>query len=440
VSGGGDRGDFFLSFTDFATDGFNAQSADTLLRDEDGAGNTTLHAKLGWNASDALRVQLVARDIEAATDYDGCFDPATFATVHDCTSTTEQTTYRLSADFAGERLSHAFGYSNVAIVRDDFAGAAAAFATDGELGRLEYTGTFKRSEALALVYGLELQDERVVAANDVLRRDQRGYYAEYQGAFAGALFVSLGARYDDNDDFGSHTSARASAAYVQALGAGRSLKYRASVGTGFRAPSLAEIAYNSGPFAFPPAAGVALAEERSRGFDLGLEYAAASGARYEIAYFDQEIEDEIYFDLIGFSGYLQSPGTSSSQGVELAADLPLGARWRVLANFTHNDAESSSNERRLRRPKNLGNVGALYRAASSRFELLANYRVSHDSIDVGGVALDDYEVLDLSASYDVNAALEIYGRIQNATDASYQEVLGHNTAGRSIYAGARWRF
>ena len=41
----------------------------------------------------------------------------------------------------------------------------------------------------------------------------------------------------------------------------RSLKYRASVGNGFRAPSLFEIAYNRGPFSFPPAAGFVLTEE-----------------------------------------------------------------------------------------------------------------------------------------------------------------------------------
>ena len=35
-----------------------------------------------------------------------------------------------------------------------------------------------------------------------------------------------------------------SLAYVQDLDSSRSLKYRASVGNGFRAPSLFEIAYN----------------------------------------------------------------------------------------------------------------------------------------------------------------------------------------------------
>ena len=113
----------------------------------------------------------------------------------------------------------------------------------------------------------------------------------------------------------------------RSLASGTSVKYRASVGTGFRAPSLYEIAYNSGPFASPPAAGSTLAEESSQGYDVGVEYDIANGAHFEVTYFDQEIEDEVYFDLTNFSGYLQSTGITRSKGFEIAASLPLGARW-----------------------------------------------------------------------------------------------------------------
>ena len=66
--------------------------------------------------------------------------------------------------------------------------------------------------------------------------------------------------------------------------------------------------------------------------------------------------------------------------------------------------------------------------------------MSRDSIDVGGVALDDYEVLDLGASFDLGDEIELHARIENATDESYQEVSGYNPAGRSAYAGVRVRF
>lgn len=438
LSGGGARGDFYVSVTDFETDGFNAQTADTVLLDDDGDDNTTMHAKLGWNPRENFRLQLVARDIDAETSYDGCFSPVTFSFSHDCRGTTEQTTYKLSAEHATAAFSNTFGYSNVDILRDNFTAGQSAFATEGALNRFEYTGSYRPSAATTFVYGLDFQEEGLVDAGGERSRDQKGYYLEYQGSADDVLFVSLGARYDDNDDFGTHTSARLSLAYVQDLGQGASLKYRTSVGTGFRAPSLYEIAYNDA-FAVPPAAGFPLAEEESQGYDIGVEY-SVSQWRFEITYFDQDIEDEIFFDLTDFSGYLQSPGKSTSKGVEVAAELPLGERWSLLANWTRNDAENSSNEQRLRRPKNVGNFGFWYRAADEQLSFIANYRLARDSIDIGGVALDDYGVLDLSGSYAFGGGLELFGRVENAADEQYQEIVGHNTAGRAAYLGLRLRF
>jgi vitamin B12 transporter len=159
-----------------------------------------------------------------------------------------------------------------------------------------------------------------------------------------------------------------------------------------------------------------------------------------VTYFDQDIEDEIFFDLDDFSGYLQSPGKSTSKGIEIAADIPLTERWAVLGNWTRNDAENSTNEQRLRRPKNVGNFGLVYVAAEERLRFIGNYRLAKDSLDIGGVALDDYELLDLSVTYRVGDAFEIYGRIENATDEVYQEVRGYNTAERAVYAGVRLGF
>ena len=440
ISGGNDRGDYYVSATDLHTDGFNARSDDIVLADADGSKNTTVHAKLGWNATDELRLQLVARHIDASTMYDGCFT-ATFAPTNDCSTTTDQTTYRLSADYDSGEFRNTFAYSNVDIARDDLAAGVSGFKTEGETGRLEYTGSYKPFETLTLVYGVDLEKEQLIGSPESLDRRQNGYYFEYDGAFSNRFFLTAGARYDDNDDFGQHTSSRVTGAYLQDLGDGRSLKYRASYGTGFRAPSLYELAYNAGPFAFPPAAGLKLHEETSRGYDLGVEYDTKLGLHVEVTYFDQDIHSEIYFDLVGFSGYLQSGcASSSSKGFEVAADVPLGHGLRLLANWTDNDAKDRTGEPRLRRPKDVANIGLMYQARSQKLELIANYRLARDAVDVGGARLDDYDVVDLSASYSFSDRFEIYGRVENATNEEYQEVAGYNTAGRSIYGGVRVHF
>jgi vitamin B12 transporter len=441
VSGGGDHGDYYVSVTDLNTDGFNARSDDTVLADADGAKNTTVHTKLGWNVSDELRLQLVARHIDASTMYDGCFSTTTFALVNDCSATTDQTTYRLSADYDSDEFRNTFAYSNVDVARDNLSAGVSAFKTEGETGRLEYTGSYRPFETLTLVYGVDLEQEKLIGSPEPFERRQNGYYFEYDGAFSNRFFLTVGARYDDNDDFGQHTSSRVTGAYLQDLGDGRSLKYRASYGTGFRAPSLYEISYNASPFAFPPAAGLRLSEETSKGYDLGVEYDTKLGLHVEMTYFDQDIHDEIYFDSVGFSGYLQRAGASSaSKGFEVAAEVPLGAGLRLLANWTDNDAKDLTGEPRLRRPKDLANIGLKYQARSQRLELMANYRLARDAVDVGGARLEDYDVVDVSASYSLSDRFEIYGRIENATGESYQEVAGYNTAGRSIYGGVRVHF
>ena len=52
------------------------------------------------------------------------------------------------------------------------------------------------------------------------------------------------------------------------------------------------------------------------------------GLYLEAVYFDQRVENDIFFDLAGFSGYLQDDGESSSHGVELMAD------WALLDNLS----------------------------------------------------------------------------------------------------------
>ena len=434
-SGGTGRGDFFVSLADIESDGYNARVSDTDLADEDGYGNTTFHAKLGWTPTDALRLQLVARDTDAKNEYDACF------LINDCTDFSQQTTSRLSADYRGERLLHLFALADTDIRRENFSAGTPAFSARGEIGRFEYMGSYQAGEAATLVYGMDLENEAIVGGSgETLERRQNGYYLEYRGRLNERWFISAGARLDDNDDFGEHTSVRATTGYLQDLGGGSVLKYRAGFGTGFRAPSLAETAYNASAYG----SGVVLSEESSRGYDMGVEYLGANGLYFEATYFEQEIEDEIHFDLLTFSGYLQSPGIGRSKGVELAAEYSIGAQWELLGNWTLNATENIDGLQRLRRPEQLGNLGVRFLASGGRFRLLANYRMARNAVDevfgLGRVPLQDYAVLDVSAAFAVSGTLQAHARLENVTDEDYREVAGYNTPGLRASVGVRVRY
>ncbi len=441
IHGGSESADFFVSIADISLQGFNSRAADTVLVDDDGYDNTTLHTKLGWNLNDDFRLQLVARDVDARTEFDSCG----FPTTHDCVADTEQTTFRLSADYSAGDYTHLFAYARTDINRDNFADGIAAFGTSGSLSRIEYTGSFRPTDQATLVYGVDLKTEAVITTdgND-LSRDQDAVYFEAQGRLSNELFVTAGARRDYNDDFGTHDSVRVTAAYLQTLASGSTIKYRAGYGSGFRAPSLSEIAYNAGPFAFPPAQNIALKEESSDGFDIGVAFTREDGLSLEATYFDQRIEDEIFFDLGGFSGYLQSLGINESKGVELAAQIPVGPRWNLLGNVTRNETNNSEGLQRIRRPELTANFGLGYVSVDSKLRLLANLRISRDAVDeifgTGRVPLDDYQVLDISGTYRWSEGIELFGQVENVTDENYAEVIGFLVGGTAVSAGVRLRF
>ena len=439
VGGGNDTVDFNLSASDFDTDGFNARTTDKVLKDDDGYKNTTLHGRFGWNASDDLRLGLVLRDVDAKNDYDDCLTVDTFAPTDRCRDDYEQQAWRVQADYELGRFGHRVFYSDSDTDRNFYSDGVSSFKPKGSLERSGYLGSFTGGDALRLVYGVDLESESMDNGSFDTDRDQQGYYLEYQGGFGDQLFVTAGARYDDNDDFGTHTSYRVSGAYLIDLSGGE-LKLKATYGTGFRAPSLYEIAYNNGPFAYPPAQDTNLSEEDSDGYDIGASWTTESGLYLEAVYFDQTVNDEIYFDLVNFSGYLQGNGNTDSSGVELIAQWPILETLWLRSNYTYNDTDTSTGSNRVFRPEHLANMGLTWRPLDDRLTLGLYVRMARDAEDVDGSDLDNYEVVDFSASFLIVSGLELYGRVENLLDEDYEEIPTYNTSGAAGYAGLRYSF
>ncbi len=439
LAGGNNTLDFNVFASDYQTDGFNSRTTDTALKDDDGYENTTAHGRLGWSPSEDLRFELIAHDVDADNNYDSCYSVATFASVDDCTDSFRQTSYRATAEIGAGSFGHKLAYTDSTTEREFFSEGLSSFAADGGLEKIEYLGTWAGGDPLRLVYGIDFETESIDDGTFDTDRDQIGYYAEYQGNFSEQFFVTAGVRYDDNDDFDAHTSWRASATYLLNLSGGE-LKFKGTYGTGFRAPSLYEISYNNGPFATSPASETDLVEETTEGFDLGLAYYGNGGLFLEAVYFDQKIDDLIDFDLINYSGYLQFKGESSSTGVELVADIPVADSWFFIGNYTYNDAEDPNGQQRLRSPKHLANLGVSYRTLGNMLAINLNIRSSYDAVDSFGVEIDNYEVVDLSARYQIFDGLEIFARIENLLDEDYEEVPTYNTSGTAGYAGVRYSF
>lgn len=438
VSGGNERADFFVALTRFDTEGFNSLVADARSADRDGYRNDTLHLRGSLDLGEHWRLDAVRRDVDGAAQYDNCFSATNEG--HDCLARVEQQATRLALSHTGSATSHSLSWQRAATDRDSYASGTFAFGSAGVLERGEYVGSASGLPGFALVWGADHETAR----NNGVDRDNTGVYLEYLSDFSDTLYFTAGLRHDDNDDFGSNTSHRLSAAYLIDLDADSTLKFKASHGSGFRAPSPYEVQYNSGSWAYPPASLVSLKQERSEGWEAGIEYVHGYVVKLEAVWFDQQVEDAIFFDQVMWSGYLQDIGTSSSQGVELSGELGVGEHWRLTGNYTWNDTERPNGLQRLRRPQHLFNAGlSWYGLSDQRLNLNAFLRASRGSIDeVGGlsVPLPDFEVLDLTANLRLNEALQLYGRIENALDEDYQEVFGYHTPGRAAYVGFRLNY
>lgn len=431
VGGDYDKANFYVSAVDFSTDGFNSLVSDT-SKDDDGYDNTTVHARFGYNITDEISFSLVGRTTEGEGEFDNCGFGDTAS--NDCSSSFNQDNLRTSLSYDGEWGNHSIAYAKTLVERENFNQGASSYFTKGETERVEYLGNTAVNTQTQLVYGFDWESQAITSEQQ--SRIEKGYYVEVQGEWADNWYTTAGLRYDDNEDFGHHTSYRISSAYIWALANGE-LKLRGALGTGFRAPSIYEIEYNRGPWAYEPASSTALQEEKSRGYEVGLQYTANQGSSIEVVYFDQEVENAIEYDMATYSGYLQDIGTSYSDGIEVIGDWHVTDSFSVVTNYTYNDTEDTEGEQRSRRPKHLLNLGVNYRL--ERLNVSANLRVVRDFVD-NGTQMDDYQLVNISARYAVTDALTVFGRVENALDEDYRDISNYNTAGSAAYAGVKYQF
>ena len=433
--------DYFIAASDYQTDGFNSR-LDDVSQDKDGYQNTTIHSRLGVQINDDLSLGLVIRNNQGLGQFDNCGFGASAS--NNCESEFNQSNLRADLNYSTDNSQHELAYAKSLIERENFNQGLSEFLTKGVLQRVEYIGNTQLSQDHQLVYGFDWEEEQISTAEQ--SRISTGYYFEYQGELLDNLYITAGVRHDDNEDFGEHTSVRVSGAYIWTLGDDE-IKLRSAYGTGFRAPSLYEIEYNGGPYAYAPAATTALQEESTKGYEIALEYSSTQGSRFEAIYFDQTIEDSIFFDLAAYSGYLQDLGQSSSEGVELIANIKVSDALRLNVNYTYNETKDTAGEQRLRRPKNMANIGFDYQI--DKLTLSANLRLVQDFVDLVldessfvSVArpLDDYEVIDISARYRVNTRLTVFARVENLFDKSYQDLAAFNTAGETPHIGLKYQF
>ena len=421
-----------LSLAQLETEGINAREIDSVNPDRDGYENTTAHGALTVQLNEMIALDFAATDISGENEYDGCYDTTSFALIHDCDDDYEQRAWRAGATLTSERHSLTLAITSSETERTFFSAGQRSYATTGDTETLSLLGAWRATDATRITYGIDQEEQSLSDGSTDWARDNTGWYLEIQQQWGPAV-VTAGWRRDDNDDFGEHDSWRISARYnLSQLASGWAI--RAASGTGFRAPSLYEIAYNNGPFAYPPASGTPLLEEQSDGWEVAL-IGGISELAFEVIWFDQSIENEIIFDLATYSGYLQSFGESESEGLEVVASLPLSDHWSIDGNVTWMDAVQQNGADRPYRPEDTGRVSLTWENAALSARLTARH--TGKASGPFGESIDETTTLDLAGRWAISPRLSLETRLLNLTDQDDQQLPGYYMPGFTAYIGAR---
>jgi outer membrane receptor protein involved in Fe transport len=325
------------------------------------------------------------------------------------------------------------------------------------------------SAAVGAVESLEQVKNSYITAADMslfpVRRNDTAGYVENRFEFGGRLFVNAGVRVEAlrtgamppdgymRPSFAARTITAANpklaAAYV--VGATR---LHGSFGTGIRPPGGFDLAYTDNP---------ALKPERTRTFDVGLEQRLIHDkVSLEATYFYNRFYDLIVIlggSLANLSRY-QSDNLANSraQGAEFSARVR-PSRWvYASASYTRTNTEILALDRSAGFAQKPFSVGQeLVRRPRDSASFVAGYARGRLAADVSGYLRGS--MLDVEPSYgataglfrnpgftnlgvNVNLALghgvTAFGRLRNALDQRYEEVLGYPSPRLNFAAGLKW--
>lgn len=339
------------------------------------------------------------------------------------------------------------------------------------------------AEGFDVSAGLELQRERAsstfitgsVGQEIPIARTTAGYFGEARWQSRERLFVTAGLRIEDirrdaveasPDAFSPRpalaadtvvsVNPRLAVAWIARAGGTAYTKLRGSVGTGIRPPDGFELAFTDNP---------GLRPERNLSAEAGVDQALASGlVVLEATGFVNDYDDLIVAvgSFQGSSRYrTDNIANARSRGVELGVSVRGRIPGRAIdlggrIGYTLLDTEVLAVDRDDQAPPPFEVGQPLLRRP--RHQLVADFSVAAARLQAflrgggRGTALDvepssgtfgglfdaaGYQVWHAGVSWRLVRAVEIFGRVENLFDRSYEEALGFPALGRRAFAGLR---
>jgi vitamin B12 transporter len=346
--------------------------------------------------------------------------------------------------------------------RPSYQGKQAAFAsqdfpdpkgygnkTDRLFGTYEVRGQI-RSHSLTAGGDVERETGALGSVGgDILRptRTSYGAFLQDQVSFNPRAFGTLSLRAEHNGSTGTTLVPHASFAWIAARSGQTELIVRGSGGAGIKAPSFFE-SYGTSSFAL---GNPDLKPERARTFDGGVDLRLGERVKFQATRFHHSYLDQIAYKIVSFSPFratYENLGETKATGYEFTFEWRPSGHVRVVSNYTRQNSEivtSVSTDPLLavgrelrRRPRDQGSVTA--EATLGKGLLAATFvgvgkRADSDFLGIGLTENPGFKRLDIRGAYRLGSRARILAALENATDTSYQEVLGFAALPRRFRIG-----
>ena len=413
-------------------------------RNNDYYDNFTASTKLGFDVTQDFDLGLVARYTNTHLRTTGdTFDPITFASFpapEQTAATSDQYYARLTAhlvSFDGI-LDHTLGFAYTHDRTSTVEPEAAENLNTGERKKVDWQGNIKAAAGETVVLGAEYERDGIsepIAADVHVTSG----YAELQSQIGEHWFSALNVRYDDNSRFGGKVTYRCAPTYVFS---DSGTKLKASVGTGFKAPTLSQLFQSFPDFGF--FANPNLKPETSTGYDVGIEQGLAQRRGAPGSHLFPQPDSRSHHLRPDLHDQHKRRSRHDRGRRELHR-VPAGCPLTLRLDYTYTEAtDEDTNQELLRRPKHKADFDAAWRptdawlvrchravgrilgwTAPARLLRRCRRRATRPSI--------------WRLTYQLNARLALFGRIDNLLDRDYQNPTGFLQPRIGAFAGIKLR-
>jgi vitamin B12 transporter len=424
----------------YKTDGIDSTYDTSFLHgDEDGHENDSIALRYGYEINDDAKLSLSYNSNDSSTDYDAScteYVPVlddegnnikdeygynkTTPVGHDCYVYNESTITSLSSSLdidVNDRWTTNLQLGKSTDNAEEFSPNVdlSMFYLDGIFNTTKTEATWFNAIELEadtlLSLGLDYQKDEVDSSNnyDVSSRDNKAAFLQYKLKFDGAD-VSFGARRDDNEQFGEHTTT----SVMAGQDVSDNVRLNFSYGEGFKAPTFNDLYY-------PFSGNANLMPEESVNYEIGLK-ANWNNSSLNVGLFNNSIENIILWN----SSIFAPDNTENVEisGLEFSLNTQV-ANWMLgLSGTVMNPEDKSSGNILVRRAERSASLDGDYSVGNYGLGFTI-YSQSHTFDDAANtVRLGGYTTLALRANFDLSDNLKVKVNANNLTDKEYVTASG----------------